>query len=694
MSFRRVLGLSSNYIAHPQKPPSELVVGQYCSSRLRLSPIQVVRRFLNTIDTMTADKIATGTVERDGKQWRTVQEGKATILVPQGEKIGEDKNEVQQVFYNPIQQFNRDLSVLAMKTYGEDVVRRKQEQLEAAARKFSKKRKRGDEDTGTETQVQDDALPSHDGLEQAPSSEPRKPTFRILDALSASGLRALRYAHELPFVTSVTANDLSTSAAEAVKVNVAHNGLGGKIEVTNDDALAHMYRLVADELSRKANRGRFKKSHKYDAIDLDPYGTGAPFIDAAVQALRDDGGLLCITCTDSAVWAGHSYTEKAFALYGGTSIKGTHAHEVGLRLILNAVATSAARYGLHIEPQLSLSIDFYTRCFVRITHSPGAVKFLGAKSMLLYTCDYGCGAYERQYMMRSKITPNKNGNGNFYKHVVAQAPTARENCAHCGFKTHLSGPMYGGKIHSPDFIRRLLEQIRKADPAVYKTLPRMEGMLRTALEECLPEPESENKVSPKDDESAAIDHYPFYIVPSRLAGSLSCVAPPDDMVRGALKYLGYKVTRSHCRPGSIKTDAPWETIWWIMTEWVRQKAPIKESKYKPSMPAWKILHDAGLFKTPEDRASPQDQTQPMSDQAMQGLEQMQTGISEAAPGDSVKLPDKEAEPAPQTEQELRQTLVFDDKLARLGRNPGEARLVRYQQNPEPNWGPLNRAKKN
>lgn len=42
---------------------------------------------------------------------RTIKEGKATILVPRGAKVEEDRSEVQSVFYNPIQQYNRDLCV-------------------------------------------------------------------------------------------------------------------------------------------------------------------------------------------------------------------------------------------------------------------------------------------------------------------------------------------------------------------------------------------------------------------------------------------------------------------------------------------------------------------------------------------------------------------------------------------------------
>lgn len=64
---------------------------------------------------------------------------------------------------------------------------------------------------------------------------------------------------------------------------------------------------------------------RVDVVDLDPYGTAAPFIDAAVQCISDGGayrtstvdrlldvskGLLCITCTDLSVLATNNYPEK------------------------------------------------------------------------------------------------------------------------------------------------------------------------------------------------------------------------------------------------------------------------------------------------------------------------------------------------------------------------------------------------
>lgn len=51
------------------------------------------------------------------------------------------------------------------------------------------------------------------------------------------------------------------------------------------------------------------ESDRVEVIDLDPYGTAAPFIDSAIQGVAD-AGLLCVTCTDLAVLAGGNYPEK------------------------------------------------------------------------------------------------------------------------------------------------------------------------------------------------------------------------------------------------------------------------------------------------------------------------------------------------------------------------------------------------
>lgn len=139
-------------------------------------------------------------------------------------------------------------------------------------------------------------------------------------------------------------------------------GCEGVVKVNEGDACSLMY-------SHRAPKDRV------DVVDLDPYGTAAPFIDAAVGCIADRG-LLAITCTDLAVLAGSNYPEKAFSNYGGVCVNAEYSKEVALRLVLNSLAQAAARYGRYITPLISLSIDFYVRLFVRIDTRPVEVKQL------------------------------------------------------------------------------------------------------------------------------------------------------------------------------------------------------------------------------------------------------------------------------------------------------------------------------
>ena len=68
------------------------------------------------------------------------------------------------------------------------------------------------------------------------------------------------------------------------------------------------------------------KNDRFDVVDIDPYGSAAPFLDSAVQS-ASSGGLLCITCTDMAVLCGN-HPEACFAKYGAMPAKRQHCHEM------------------------------------------------------------------------------------------------------------------------------------------------------------------------------------------------------------------------------------------------------------------------------------------------------------------------------------------------------------------------------
>ena len=203
--------------------------------------------------------------------------------------------------------------------------------------------------------------------------------------------------------------------------------------------------------------------------------------------------------------------------------------------------------------------------------------------------------------------------------------------------------MYGGPLHNREFVQRILDDLPNVDKQIYGTTARIEGMLQTALEEYIaPPPDPHAPI--KDDELAAIEPYPFYFHPTTLAGTVHSICPDEESFRGALRGLGYAVTRSHCKPGSIKTNAPWAVIWHIMREWVRQKAPVKVENIKEGSAAYKIL----------------------------------------------RLGKDESEKKDEAAAEIDKLEVVFDKAA--GQDKTRKNLVRYQVNPKENWGPLSRAR--
>lgn len=668
-------------------------------------------------------------VEYKGSQYQVVKEGLAQILNPPSQDAAskgprrdlKEEDPSQSVFYNPIQQFNRDLSVLAIRAYGEHLIDLKKQKADRKLKKQAgngeKKRKREDDQSenprpapkADERQESDPAavLPEQPAQSEKPVvPAPPPPQFSILDALSATGLRALRYASEIPFATKVVGNDLSESAIKSMKNNIEYNNIK-TIQPNLGDARVYMYE----------NAGQF------DVIDLDPYGTASPFIDAAIQAAKD-GGLLCVTCTDAGVWASTGYSEKAFSLYGGIPLKGFHSHESGLRLILNSLVMSASRYGIAVEPLLSLSIDFYARVFVRVHKSPAQVKFNAGNTMIVYSCDAGCGAWTTQYIGRTTTRKDKRGNP-IYHHGIVKGPTAAPKCEHCGMKTHIAGPMWGGPLHNPQFIQKILALLPGADPETYGTCARLEGMLTTALEEDLdltaaseaskPEQSSETAETTNQENTeypaiiprmdvALKEKHPFYFSLSALAKVLHSTTVPIDDFRGALSNLGYRSTRSHTKPNTVRSDAPWSVIWEIMREWVRQKSPIKESALTPGSAA------AVIMSKSRENSKSQDKDQSLSLLKQDLLSAVETGadvtdlvtkIEAALYRSKSRTPQVAQAPDPADPTQKPQPLdlstldvVFDaDKGRAVSAAHSKKRLVRYQMNPRANWGPLNRARR-
>jgi tRNA (guanine26-N2/guanine27-N2)-dimethyltransferase len=107
----------------------------------------------------------------------------------------------------------------------------------------------------------------------------------------------------------------------------------------------------------------------FDYVDLDPYGTPAPFLGAALEAVRP-GGLLAVTATDMMVLAGVQ-PGACERRYGAHPIRGRLGPEGGLRILLAFLARTARSHGRSIRPLLCYVRDHHVRATVEVW-GPGA----------------------------------------------------------------------------------------------------------------------------------------------------------------------------------------------------------------------------------------------------------------------------------------------------------------------------------
>nr|XP_054763032.1 tRNA (guanine(26)-N(2))-dimethyltransferase-like isoform X1 [Lytechinus pictus] len=461
--------------------------------------------------------------EGDKEEPAIVEEGKARIVFP-------NPNEV---FYNPAQVINRDLSLAVTGLFVEDFLQGKGLKVSYDYQDEIKETDDSQENTVLESTVCYPGKKCEEGI-----------TF--LEALSASGLRSVRIAKEVPGIKRVVANDFSEDAVRDIERNIQFNNVEDLVEASHSDASILMY------------KHRFKDS--FNVVDLDPYGSAAQFLDSGVQAVRN-GGLLCVTCTDMAVLCGN-HGHACFAKYGAMALKTKYCNEMALRILLQCIETQANRYNRYIVPVLSVAVDFYVRVFVRVHISQSKVKYSPSKKALVYHCS-GCGTFNLQRL--GKVTyKNKNPNPFFQP---ATGPPVDRTCEHCGSIFHVGGPIWVDPIHNVDFVKRLITHI-DTHPHRFKYKDRMKGMMTVVSEE--------------------LSDCPLYYITSHLCNVLHCECPSQEKIRSAILNAGYRVSISHASAEALKTDAPASVLWDIFRAWVKDH-PVSEKRLAASSPASSIL---------------------------------------------------------------------------------------------------------
>jgi tRNA(guanine-26,N2-N2) methyltransferase len=177
-----------------------------------------------------------------------------------------------------------------------------------------------------------------------------------LDGLAASGLRARRWINELP---AEMAKRIS-----ATVVDLDEDALKWAMESHVRFGTSHGEGLL---IPRNGDlRVEVLKSGRH-WVDIDPYGSPAPFIDSAIQSMARSG-VMEISATDTAALTGSSGT-ALMRRYGAKVRTDGLAHDSGMRVMLASISRSAARHDRIISPLLSVWDSHHLRVSFRILKS-------------------------------------------------------------------------------------------------------------------------------------------------------------------------------------------------------------------------------------------------------------------------------------------------------------------------------------
>lgn len=316
---------------------------------------------------------------------------------------------------------------------------------------------------------------------------------KMADGMCGVGARGIRVAAEAPGVHEVHLNDIHELSVKAAIMAAKENGVAEKCKFSNDEVCRFL-------ISHATRGGRF------EIVDIDPYGTPAPYLDCALRPVRD-GGLAGITSTDTAVLCG-VYPRVAYRRYGGYSLRGEIGRELGIRLLLSSLAHQGGRMDLGLDPLFSLFMRNHVRIYARVRTSASlADRNLDSMGYVL-ECN-ACG---------SRSTTKGES----------------KSCERCGGReTRVAGPLWVGPIHSKDFLRSCLSISEEMGPYLKSA--------RKILE-----------VAHGEEDILG------YFDLDRVTRKIGLMSLSMTKVIDLLREHGYRASRSSIEPKGIKTNASYD----------------------------------------------------------------------------------------------------------------------------------------
>ena len=324
--------------------------------------------------------------------------------------------------------------------------------------------------------------------------------LRVLDAMTGCGVRPLRYQLEAG-ADWIWANEGNPELRNLLAKNLAMGMRSRSYRITHQDANQVFFTC-------------YQQRDFYDLVDIDCFGSGAPYLSTALWATRI-GGLLYLTSTDTRTTGGHN-PDQSVQVYGAYARSHPAAHEQGLRLLIGSVLQQAATRGMHVQPVFSLFNGQVHRVMVRLSMGdswvPERYGFLGY-------C-HTCGHYQPLGWRQLGRATCRHGA------PVGAAKEAEDFMA-------VTGPMWLGPLHDAAMLSQMMDLA--AQWSWHKRVKLLQIM------------------------RAEADMPPYYFRLGDIGRHGQMDIPRRDRLLQALRDRGYRACITHLDAQAIKTDAPIHT---------------------------------------------------------------------------------------------------------------------------------------
>ncbi|MCG8363452.1 MAG: tRNA (guanine-N1)-methyltransferase [Pseudanabaenales cyanobacterium] len=316
--------------------------------------------------------------------------------------------------------------------------------------------------------------------------------LRVLDAMTGCGVRPLRYQLEAG-ADWVWANEGNPELQAVLAKNLTLGMQPHSYRITHQDANQVFFSC-------------YQQRDYYDLVDIDSFGSPAPYLSTGLWATKI-GGLLYLTNTDGRTTGGRN-PDKSLQVYGAYARSHPAVHEQAMRLLIGSALQQAATKGMQVQPVFSLFNGQVHRVMVQLMVGCSWTSELYGFLGYCHTCGHYQSVSWRQ--LGRVVCPGS--------HLDSRS---------CSLS--LSGPLWLGALHDVERLKQM------------ETLAHAWGWIKRAkLLQIM---------------QAEADMPPYFFKLGEIGHRGKMDVPQRDRLIQALRYRGYRATRTHLDCQAIKTDA-------------------------------------------------------------------------------------------------------------------------------------------